>query len=422
LVLLVSILFISSIFCGDCGSYTSKCDCLLGLNNTCGYCVASPSFCTFKAEGEASCLNVSGAWITDHSFCTSETTTTDTKTETTGTTGGTPSYNCGSFSSQCDCVLIGCGYCSNSLVGSFCKPKVGLESGEGVCHEKNGTWKTTDYGCGTPVPPSCGVASGDFCNCTQIVGCAFCANSSFGSFCKANGEYGQQLCKNNSGTWQVEPIGCSGTPAPAPNPIPPCQFSTFCDCTKSFECGWCSGTYVVEGTNKSFAYCKIIKVIEGSVSVHGETVCHQNGGTWAKGSQEICKAPVGNEYYVAKVEGVLNTKPNETTTQIIAGVIQKSVADTLGIAPEKVQVIVSVTDNADGTSGFSVTVKVSTTVLTEGSFDTGMNSIVSSNLQSSIQSQGVDVKSIDSVTVTPINNYAGKLFVSLLVALMIVWM
>jgi hypothetical protein len=163
-------------------------------------------------------------------------------------------------------------------------------------------------------------------------------------------------------------------------------------------------------------------VIEGNVSVHGETVCTQNGGKWAKGTQEICKAPVGNEYYVAKVEGVLNTKPNETTTQIIAGVIQKAVADLLGVAPEKVLVIVSVTDKADGTSGFSVTVKVASTVVTEGAFDTGMNSIVSSNLQSSIQSQGVDVKSVDSVTVTPINSYAGKLFVSLLVALMIVWM
>jgi len=223
-----------------------------------------------------------------------------------------------------------------------------------------------------------------------------------------------------NGTWKTEvPSNCSGTPTPGPNPIPPCQFSTFCDCTKSFECGWCSGYHVIEGVNKSWAYCKIIKVIDGNTTVYGETVCHQNGGTWAKGTQEVCKPPT-NDYHVAVVEGTLNTKPNETTTQIIAAVIQSFVSQKLGIAPEKVQVTVSVTDNADGTTTFKVTVKVATSVVTEGAFDSGVDSIVSSNLQSSIQNQGVDVKSIGSIT--PVNNFAGKLFVSLLVALMIVWM
>jgi hypothetical protein len=366
--------------------------------------------------------------VTDHTLCTttepSTTTTTETHTTTTTTethtsteTQSTPT--CGSFGSYCDCVLIGCGFCAESSVGSFCKPKEGLESGEAVCHEKNGTWKITDAGCGTPVPPNCGPGGADLCNCTHITGCGFCAESVIGSFCKAK-DPGAAVCHEKNGTWKLEPTGCSGSPTPGPNPIPPCGQSTFCDCTKSFDCGWCSGYKVIEGVNKSWAYCKIIKVVDGNTTVYGENVCHQNGGTWAKGSQEICKPPVGDEYHVATVEGTLNTHPNETTTQIIAAVIQSFVSQKLGIAPEKVQVTVSVTDNADGTTTFKVTVKVATNVVTEGAFDSGVDSIVSSSLQSSIQNQGVDVKSIGSIT--PVNNFAGKLFVSLLVALMIVWM
>jgi len=354
--------------------------------------------------------------VTDHTLYTPTTTTTTTETHS---STGTNTPTCGSFTQYCDCVLIGCGFCAESSVGSFCKPKEGLESGAGVCHEKNGTWKTTDAGCGNVQPPNCGPASGDLCNCTHLEGCGFCADSVYGSFCKAK-EAGEALCHEKNGTWKTEvPSNCSGTPTPGPNPIPPCQFSTFCDCTKSFECGWCSGYHVIEGVNKSWAYCKIIKVIDGNTTVYGETVCHQNGGTWAKGTQEVCKPPT-NDYHVAVVEGTLNTKPNETTTQIIAAVIQSFVSQKLGIAPEKVQVTVSVTDNADGTTTFKVTVKVATSVVTEGAFDSGVDSIVSSNLQSSIQNQGVDVKSIGSIT--PVNNFAGKLFVSLLVALMIVWM
>jgi len=231
---------------------------------------------------------------------------------------------------------------------------------------------------------------------------------------------GETVCRDKNGTWSVEPVGCYGTHTPPPNPIAPCQFSTFCDCTKSFECGWCSGYHVIEGVNKSWAYCKIIKVIDNTTVVYGETVCHQNGGKWAKGTQEICKPPVVSEYHVATVEGTLNSKPNETTTQIIAAVIQSVVSQKLGIEVDKVQVIVSVTENMDGTTSFTVTVKVLKTLVSDTTFDTGVDSIVSSSLQTSIQNQGVDVKSIGSIT--PIVNYAGKLFVSLLVALVIIWM
>jgi hypothetical protein len=123
-------------------------------------------------------------------------------------------------------------------------------------------------------------------------------------------------------------------------------------------------------------------------------------------------------YNEAVVTGTLNIAPNETTTFIIEAVIQNLVATKLGIEPSKVIVVVTVTPKSDGTSDFRVVVKVKTSDVTSDKFETGVGNIFSSTVQNSMTSQGVDVKYVSGIVASP-NNFAGKMFVSVLIAIVV---
>jgi hypothetical protein len=172
--------------------------------------------------------------------------------------------------------------------------------------------------------------------------------------------------------------------------------------------------------NRFWSYCKSRTVVDADPP--GESFCHAYNGSWYVGVQDKCRTQPTTVtfYYEAEVTGTLHTAPNETTTTVIEAVIQVLVATKLGIEPNKVIVVVTVTPNSDGSSNFKVDVKVKTSDITSDRFNTGVDSIFSSTVQNSMTSQGVDVKYVSGIVAS--KNYAGKLFVSVVVALLVMLM
>jgi hypothetical protein len=241
--------------------------------------------------------------------------------------------------------------------------------------------------------------------------------------CKVK-EGGEEKCTIHNGTWVLQDSKCNA-PAPGPSPTPTpepspvtCSFSTFCDCTNAEGCGWCSGHELVGGVEKPWAFCKQI--------TNGQEVCHHEGGLWTKGVQDKCQEhpplPTTETWFEADATGTLNSGLNETVTSIIEQVIQSLVAHKLGVDPDKVQVVVKVTPKSDGTTDFTVSVKVSSADVKEGDFKAGVDSILSENVRSSLSDiHGVDVK-LGAFSPVNADNFAGKLIISLIVSIMVILM
>jgi len=393
---LLSLCFIALVLCGDTCVYTEICDC---LNHGCAWCDSDHgSGCKiFSTSNEEACkANTTSSWVTVKESCNIKPT------------------GCEGITDFCGCFKEGCGYCKHSPdpAQNGCKQKIGGDN----CTVNNGTWLTTHESCSTSTTTSStGTSTSpshscneilDFCGCFKE-GCGYCKHSPdpAQTGCKSK-EGGENTCQTHNGTWYSFHESCA---------LAPCSYSTICDCTKDANCGWCSGHTLIEGVEKPWAYCKN----KQKVVVGESNYCVSSKGVWAYGAQEKCAEKPVEGHYEAEVKGELNTKPNETTTEVIEEIIQKVVAEKLGISQEKVDVIVKVVSNTDGTTSFTVTVKVANVDVTESTFKSGIDSILSSSVQSSMQQQGVDVKSVNSIEV---NNFAGKFVVSLVLGMMIIFM
>jgi hypothetical protein len=247
------------------------------------------------------------------------------------------------------------------------------------------------------------------CDCFSF-GCGFCKHTTDANNagCRSK-EGGQATCATNNGTWYLEYPDCN---------LASCSYSTVCDCTNDTNCGWCSGHKLVEGVEKVWAYCKNkAKIVYGD-----ENYCVDSmNGTWAYGEQVKCQEHIEGEHE-AEVKGELNSVPDATTTEAIEKVIQKIVSDKLGVNLEKVEVVVAVETKSDGTISFTVKVKVDGAVVSGDKFSSGIASILSDSVQSSMVNEGVDVKSVNSIEAVEVASVAGKFVVSLIIGFMVLLM
>jgi len=206
-----------------------------------------------------------------------------------------------------------------------------------------------------------------------------------------------------NGTFFVEKMdGCSNTPVPPPvtkTPEPPATnpcltvTQTLCDCVKISTCGWCEGTYTSNGLSKAYAFCRTREATTNSDN--GEAVCKSYNSVWSVGNVDKCAVPNDPaKYYEATATGKVKGEVNATVSAVIESIIQKVVADKLGIDTNKVNVVVSLTKNNDGTTSFDVNVKVTKDgTVSETQFNTGVDGILGSSVEDQITKQGVDVQS-----------------------------
>jgi len=99
-------------------------------------------------------------------------------------------------------------------------------------------------------------------------------------------------------------------------------------------------------------------------------------------------------------------------TDTIAQVVQDVIAKKLGIDPSAVEVVVTTTTNANGTTSFSLTVKVGAGTISGVAFS-DIDNISGSELEQALSSSGVNPLS-GSVNIQSSNtgNFAGKIVIS----------
>jgi len=200
----------------------------------------------------------------------------------------------------------------------------------------------------------------------------------------------------------------TGTPTKTSAPIDlVCGVVTFCECTGRVECGWCSAVK----DNKTYAFCK-------ELSDSNVQACSSYLGVWTTGKQEKCSVTTtptsGKTYNVAETSGKISGTVNETTTAIMEGVVQKIVADKFGIPTTKVNVVVTVKQETDGTS-FSVKVIVDSVDVPETTFKAGVESLATTVEKNMVQ-EGVNVDEGSVNIVNTPSDFAGKLVVSFVMA------
>jgi hypothetical protein len=128
-------------------------------------------------------------------------------------------------------------------------------------------------------------------------------------------------------------------------------------------------------------------------------------------------SPSPYPYYKATVSGTLDSSSSvdQTTAVTLANITRQIISDKLHIDPSNVIVTVSATLNEDGTTAFSIEIKVLSSVVSSASFTDGLSSISADSIESSINSQGVNVRSGSvSITSNQQGSFAGKIVVSLL--------
>jgi len=94
---------------------------------------------------------------------------------------------------------------------------------------------------------------------------------------------------------------------------------------------------------------------------------------------------------------------------------KKTIADTLKIDQSKVVVDVTTTLNQDGTTTFSIAIKVDATTVTNDDFVRGVSGVSTSSIESSLTTSGVPVQSGSvSINSNPQNSFSVRIvFVSL---------
>jgi len=153
----------------------------------------------------------------------------------------------------------------------------------------------------------------------------------------------------------------------------------------------------------------------------GEAYCKTYTGNWKVGHQSECGSvpapnPSVKEGLSVTVTGSIKGQINETQSVLIQAIVQSFIAKNLKIDPSHVSVSISTTPGKEGFTDFTVKVSIdSASGLTQDSFNSGVNSIVSSGVEDSIESQGIEVQSgsvnINSGAQNP--NFVEKMIVSL---------
>jgi len=231
----------------------------------------------------------------------------------------------------------------------------------------------------------------------------------------------------NLGTYKKT---CDATPTPTPSPVPPpppseCNAMTTCQtCAAKEGCGWC------ESQTK-----KCLKLsTTNSLDYNSGVYCKSLGGLWYERScttvvtpaPSPSPSPSPNEptptpkveptYNTATVKGTVSSTVDKTASDKVAAVIKDTIATTLKVDQSKVLVDVTTTLNSDGTTTFSMNIKVDASTVSNDDFIKGLNSISSDTIENSIQGQGVTVQSGSvSISSNNQNSYASRIvFVSLL--------
>jgi hypothetical protein len=280
----------------------------------------------------------------------------------------------------------------------------------------------------TPTPTVCGVYSS--CGDCVAKGCGMCYSSSTSApKCSS-----QSDC-SNTGTFKTV---CESTNAPTPTPTPTpseCGALTSCSaCTAKASCGWCEA--------KEFRKC--MPLGSNTATTSSASLCSSKSGIWY---ERACTAvvtpaptpgptPKPNEptpsptpkptepvYNKVTITATVDktTTVDVTTADKVAVVIQKTVADALKIDQSKVTVVVSTSLKDDGSTAFSIEIKVSSDSISSDKFAAGVSTISSDSIESSISSQGVNVQS-GSVNISNNNqqSYAEKIILVSLLLLAVV--
>jgi len=248
-------------------------------------------------------------------------------------------------------------------------------------------------------------------DCVAKNGCGMCYSSTTsGSYAKCST---QSECGINTASFKTvcDTTAPAPTPTPTPTPVPPpptsdCNVLTSCQtCAAKEGCGWC------ESQTKT-----CVKVATTSNTAGSAIYCKSNGGIWYErscttvvyppvASPSPSPSPSPNDptvtpkidptYNTATVKGTVSSTStvDKTASDKVASVIQKTVADSLKIDQSKVIVGVTTTLNNDGTTTFSINIKVDSTTVSNDEFVKGVSSISSSSIENSITNEGVSVQS-----------------------------
>jgi hypothetical protein len=221
------------------------------------------------------------------------------------------------------------------------------------------------------------------------------------------------------------------TPTPAPVTVTPapteCGARTSCSsCTEKLGCGWCVAN--------DFKVC--IATASNTASVSGSTTCTNKNGIWYEKTctASVTPAPVTStpNDTPKPTEKVVNTVTitgtvDKTTTvdrtvaEKVASAIQKTVADALKIDQSLVTVDVVTSTKDDGSTSFTVSIKVSSSTVSSDKFASGVSTITSDSIVSSLSTQGVPVQP-GSVNIqnNNQNSFANEVVVALLLLLAVV--
>jgi hypothetical protein len=237
--------------------------------------------------------------------------------------------------------------------------------------------------------------------------------------------FGEMKCKNASGTWSLgananicyttttaatttKPPETTTKPAETKPVEPTCSSysDNLCSCTKMETCGMCYLSWMTADKQNMTARKCVNKLY--SSTENGEAWCKRENGVWKVGAQAECTP---GSYYEAEVKGTITGTVNDTVKIAIEAVVTKIISEKLGIDESKIDVTVDTTTNSDGTTTFKVAVKVGTTEVTTDKFS-DISKIPTSELEAQLAAQGIVP---GTVNIQNNNNFAGKLFASLLI-------
>jgi len=215
------------------------------------------------------------------------------------------------------------------------------------------------------------------------------------------------------GTWTIAPVStCATTTSGGPPPTTtgsvyrPCAYTSKCDCVKDSLCGYCLMPTSQRCNTRDGAT---------STGLSGQVWCTNEQGNWTTSGDGCSNSSTS---YTATVNGVVNGVLDVNLTDTVAQVVQGVVAKKLGIDPSAVEVVVSTTTNADGTTSFTLTIKVGAGTISGVAFS-NIDNISGSDLEQALSSSGVNTKS-GSVNIQSNNsNFAGKIVISLFLGVLV---
>jgi len=356
---------------------------------------------------------------------------------------------------MCDCTHVSaCGWCApnstTSTLVAFCMAvttaSVGTStSGADACVNRGGVWSvgpiasctpvtttttvpptTTSGGTTTTTSDACPNVVG-LCDCTRSTACGLCqfnstSASTSTSVCHLraatatnNNETGEAYCHRVMGIWTIGPVSTctppptttttSGSGTTSGSDYRACAYTSLCDCVNDTTCGYCK-----------WATAQKCSTLVGTSTVPGgPDWCHSEGGNWTT-SGDSCTNP-STTSYTATVTGVINGVLDVNLTDTVAQVVQNIIAKKLGIDPSAVEVTVATTTNPDGTTSFTLTVKVGSGTISGLAFN-NIDNVTGTELEQALSSNGVNTKS-GSVNIQSNNsNFAGKIVISVILGLL----